>query len=267
MLRFFSLMVMTFAFNLWLTTPTSTAIAQGNITETTEETTEPIVRERHIIRVTVTAPEEIKVEEGDEIQVGQVIAERTEERERLQAKRDELALAIAKLQEPMVKPAAPPTPTFAPEETAVDSARSALAYWESIPLPDFRFVKEEMIMVHDKEILQERQDVALKRLEAQRELNTAIANLQAARNQYEYTLYQYQINLLEIEQRQRERTLEAMKLGSRLDEIDKQLETLSAIKSPYAGKVRKVQILNQSDLQINAEITLLIPESNILVNP
>lgn len=257
-IRILSATLITLGINFWLTKPVQIAIAQDI---TTEQTTES-ARERHVIKVTVSAPDDIKVQEGDRIEVGQVIAERGEEKRRLEVKRDELSLAITQLQEPLIIPSQPPAPSYAPEQAALESARLSVEYWDSVVKPDFRFVKEEMIMVHDKAVLDERQDIALNQLKAQTQLNTAIANLQTAKNQYEYSVYQYQVSLLEIEQSQRERKLEVLNLGSRLDEIDRQLTAFAAVKSPYSGRVRKVQIINQSDLQINAEITLLITKSD-----
>jgi biotin carboxyl carrier protein len=255
------LLLMTLGLNLWLTKPVEmTAIAQ----DTTEkiETPKEESRQRHIVNVVVTSPEDIKVKEGDRIAVGQILADRTQQRQLLEARKKQLSFAIARLMQPVTPPPPPPTPSYAPEESAVNSAQLAIAYWENVPEPDFRFKSMDLVMVMDQKILKEKQSIQLRKMQAQTQLNQAIANLQAAKNNHQNNLYQYQLGLLELEQTQRDREIEALKITEQLAEVDKQIAEVTAIKSPYAGRVRKVEIVNQSGLQINAEITLLIVKTD-----
>ena len=45
-------------------------------------------------------------------------------------------------------------------------------------------------------------------------------------------------------------------LQTQLDKVDEELEQLTSVYSPYRGKVRRVKVLNQSDRNINVEVTL-----------
>jgi len=53
--------------------------------------------------------------------------------------------------------------------------------------------------------VEKRQDIAQKQIEAQQELNSAIANLQDAQVRYQRELYTYNINLSQAEADQRQR--------------------------------------------------------------
>jgi hypothetical protein len=46
-----------------------------------------------------------------------------------------------------------------------------------------------------------------------------------------------------------------------LDNLNQQISELSVIRSPYAGRVRRVKIINQNNLTITAEVTLLVKNS------
>ncbi|MFP5275328.1 hypothetical protein [Coleofasciculus sp.] len=152
----------------------------GNDVETlhatsVQEKSEPIrTRTRHTVSATVAKLENIQVEEGDRVKIGQVLVDNPDERKFLLTKRRELELAIATNQ-PVPIPPSPPIADYSAEVAAVESARAMLASLNQTPLPEYRFRKEELIQVMDRDIIRERQALALERVRSEQVLNQAIA--------------------------------------------------------------------------------------------
>ncbi|NBD19028.1 MAG: hypothetical protein GVY04_23735 [Cyanobacteria bacterium] len=230
--------------------------AQQNLEQPLEPVPVTNTRKRHTITVTVSSPEDIKVAEGDRITEGEVIADRTKEREKLIQQRDQLQLVINKAMQ--ATPIPPPEPSYAAQQAAVAEAREMVAYWKQLPQPRYRFKQEDLIVSLDTATVEKRQDIAQKQIEAQQELNSAIANLQDAKSRYQRELYNYNINLSKAEADQRQREMDVLRLREKLDNLNQQISELSVIRSPYAGRVRKVKIVSQNNLNITAEVTLLV---------
>jgi len=232
--------------------------AQQSLEQPLEQPPVTSTRKRHTITVTVSSPEDIKVEEGDRITEGEVIADRTKEREKLIQQRDQLQLVINKAMQATPIPPPPPEPSYAAQQAAVAEAREMVAYWKQLPQPKYRFKQEDLIVSLDTETVEKRQDIAQKQIEAQQELNSAIANLQDAQSRYQRELYTYNINLSKAEADQRQREMDVLRLREKLDNLNQQISELSVVRSPYAGRVRRVKIMNQNNLTITAEVTLLV---------
>lgn len=237
--------------------------AQQNLEQPEDSPTVNSTRKRHTITVTVSSPEDIKVEEGDRITEGEVIADRTKEREKLIQQRDQLQLVINKAIQATPLPSAPPEPSYAAQQAAVEEAREMVAYWKQLPKPEYRFKQEDLILSLDAETVEKRQTLAQKRIEAQQELNSAIANLQDAKSRYQRELYNHNINLSKEEANQRQREMDVLRLREKLDNLNQQIGELSVVRSPYAGRVRRVKIINQNNLTITAEVTLLVRNREI----
>jgi multidrug resistance efflux pump len=218
-------------------------------------------RKRHTIAVTVSSPEDIKVEEGDRITQGAIIADRTRERQELIQRRKQLNLAIAKASEPTPTPPPPPEPSYAAQQVAVEEAREMVAYWKQVPKPEYRFKQEDLILSLDTETVEKRQTLAQKRIEAQQELNSAIANLQDAKSRYQRELYNYQIKLSQAKADGRQQAIDLLRMQEKLDNLNQEIEELSVIRSPYPGRVRRVKIISQTNSNITAEVTLLVKSS------
>ena len=135
-----------------------------------EQPTQPNEAPRHLtINVTITDPDDLKVTEGDRITVGQLIADRTRDRNRLEA-----------------------------------------------------------------------------------QLPTAHTNLLS-----------YQQQWANYEQRLRDRKYQVAQTQLKLDEVEHAIATLSVIRSPYAGRIRRVKWLGQgTDGMLSAEITLMVRPSD-----
>jgi len=232
--------------------------AQQNLEQPEDSPAVNSTRKRHTITVTVSSPDDIKVAEGDRLEGGAVIADRTRERAKLEGQRDQLQLAINQASQAMPLPPAPPEPSYAAEQAALEQAREMVAYWKQLPKPEYRFKQEDLIMSLDTETVAQRQRLAQNRIEAQQELNSAIANLQTAKSRYQRELYNHQIQLSQAQAQQRRQALDVVRLQEKLDYFNQQIEELGVIRSPYAGRVRKVKMVRQTNSNLTAEVTLLI---------
>lgn len=91
---------------------------------------------RLTITVSVADPEDLKVSEGDRIEAGQLIADRTRDRARLETQHQQLTLTLQKLQtatlaaplQPATVPAvaALPPPSYLEEAAAIEQAKATV---------------------------------------------------------------------------------------------------------------------------------------------
>lgn len=89
------------------------------------------------ISVSVDGPEDLKVSEGDEINEGQIIADRTRERRRLESQKKQLIISLTKVQNstitkplpPLTSPEIKPLPpnSYLEEEAAIAQSKSSVA--------------------------------------------------------------------------------------------------------------------------------------------
>ncbi|KAM3092572.1 hypothetical protein ACKFKF_31125, partial [Phormidesmis sp. 146-12] len=83
-------------------TPTSSSAPTPSPTATPTQRTG-----RFKLQLTLTAPEDLKVKEGDTVLVGQVLSDRTRERQRLETQKAQVEIQIQRLNQPPIKPLAP----------------------------------------------------------------------------------------------------------------------------------------------------------------
>jgi multidrug resistance efflux pump len=223
------------------------------------EPTPSRTRTRHTVSATVAKLENIQVEEGDRVKIGQVLVDNPEERKFLETKRRELELAIATNQ-PVPIPPSPPIADYSAEVAAVESARAMLASLNQTPLPEYRFRTEELIQVMDRDIIRERQALALERVRSEQVLLAAIANLQTAKSDYQQRLSDYQSKVMEVQRENAERELLQAKFRRDLAELQLNFSNTGATLSPYSGRVRQVKVLGQSENGLKVEIVLLVSE-------
>jgi multidrug efflux pump subunit AcrA (membrane-fusion protein) len=222
---------------------------------TTEETVNP---RRLSMTFQVETPQEILVKDGDRLIAGQIVASNQQIKTDLIAQKQETQLALKVLTSPLLHPPAPPEPSYANEKAAIDSAKAAIAYWEKLPEPEFRFIDKNLVTTFEQDVLEKRQEIARRKMQAHFTLNTAIANLQEAEANYQKELYSHQLKLLEIDQEERRRLTEAISLREKIATLDKALQDAD-FKSPYSGKIRKVRILGQNGRLLNVEILVINP--------
>ena len=267
--------------------PTTTDLPPEPLQQTNEDTPR-----RLTITVSVTDPSDLKVKQGDRVSQGQLIADRTRERERLEVQHQQLSLTLQKLQSatitaPLQPAAVPaiatlPSPSYLEEEAAiarakatVDQAEAAIAakqqeltYLAELPNLD------PLVMEHEQAKLAElqRQHTA-----AIRDFQLAQGKLSKAQADTDYQEYRHSLDLAErveranqvalsyqrqwaeYEQRLRDRDYQLSQTQLRLDEVDNALASLAVVTAPYAGRIRQVKWLGQgADGALSVELTLLI---------
>ena len=131
-------------------------------------------------------------------------------------------------------------------------------------------------------IILEHEQAKLKQLQQQhtaavRDYQLAMGKMQSAKDSRKYQEYQasinsarrveemnqarlnYQRQLAEYEQRLTDREFQVTQLVEKLNDVENAIATLSVVKSPYAGTVRRIKWLGQSaDGSLTAEVTLMV---------
>ena len=269
---------------------TSWATANNQPTQT--ETTTP---KRLNITVTVTEPDDLKINEGSVIKSGDIIADRERERTRLTAQQKQLQLSLDRLQAASITPpaapqAVPPVMALPPvsyleHEAAVAKTKSQIDSIES----EVELKQEEIEYLSGVKnldpIILEHEQAKLKQLKldhtaAVREYQLAMGKMQTAKSDRSYQEYQasintarrveemnqarlnYQRQLSEYEQRLADREFQVTQLQEKLNDVDNQIASVAVVKSPYNGTVRRIKWLGQSpDGSLTASVTLMVNRS------
>ena len=263
----------------------ATAIAQVTQTETTTP-------KRLNITVNVSEPDDLKVSEGEQIAKGEIIADRERERTRLTAQQKQLQLSLDRLKAASITPPAVPqqVPTvmalppvsYLEHEAAVEKTKAAIASIESeleLKQSEISYLKgvknlDPIILEHEQAKLQQ---LKQQHTAAVRDYQLAMGKMQTAKSDRSYKEYQasintarrveemnqarlnYQRQLAEYEQRLTDREFQVTQLIEKLNNVENAIATLSVVKSPYAGTVRRINWLGQSaDGSLTAEVTLMV---------
>jgi DNA repair exonuclease SbcCD ATPase subunit len=251
---------------------------------------------RLTVTVKVQEPQDLKVQEGSVVKKGQLIADRSRERTRLNSQKQQLTLSLQKLQSYAPFPPTPPQPvpavkalpptSYLEHEAEGERAKAAISSVESeieTKKQEIAYLKElpnldPIILEHEQAKLKE---LKLKHTAAVRDYQLAVGKLQTAKNQRSYQEYQasleaarrveevnqarssYERQLAEYQQRLGEREFQVAQVKAKLQEVDNAIAQLATVKSPYDGTVRRVKWLGQSpDGSLSAEITLMIARDN-----
>lgn len=222
---------------------------------------------RHQITCNVTAIEDVKVTEKQTVTQGQTLCDRTEARATLEAKKQQLELALQ--QQPIsVSPAMPlqlPPADFSVEEIAIKAAQAELARLEMLPSPQFMhkdpWFQEAVEPQKWQENLERQQQIANARYQVG-EAMAALNQAKAKRQQEELTfLQQQQLSqqqlLLDQQRSHQQASYQKAQLLNDLQELEEKIEEITAIKSPYDGSIRRVKVTGQSDRTIQVEISLI----------
>lgn len=265
------------------------AIAQQSINlSPPEQKTPPATDEfprRLTINVAVADVEDLKVAEGDRVTVGQLIADQSRQRQRLEAQAQQLDLTLHRLQVATISAPLPPKrppvildPTYLEETAAIDQAKATIDQAEAA----IAAKRQEIDYLSDldgiESIVLEHETAKL--AELQRHHTTAVRGYQLATGKRSTAEYQHSITLAdaianqnrdhltyqrqvaEYEQRLRDREFQISQTQLRVNEINEAIETLAVIRSPYAGRVRRIKWLGQgTDGLLSAEVTLMVRTS------
>ena len=95
-----------------------------------------------------------------------------------------------------------------------------------------------------------------KRSSAEYEHSRAVAIDASGRNR---DMLSYQSQWADFEQRLRDRDFQLAQTQLRVDEVENEIATLSVVRSPYAGRIRRIKWLGQgADGMLSAEISLMV---------
>ncbi|WP_083636590.1 hypothetical protein [Leptolyngbya sp. 'hensonii'] len=244
------------------------------------------------LKLTLTAPEDLKVREGDRVQEGQMLADRTRDRERLEGQQKQLQLQVDRLKAPIPGPPPPrtipemaalPAPSFLKEVAEVDRVRlkveaaernltqqqRKLDVLQTLPANEI----PEATIPHEQEVLAQRQREVD---QANADLALAQAQLGQAQQERQYQEYLHSLELSkraisiqaqelqrqdQVQRQQaqeRERSFQLAQLDAQMQQLNAQLLLLSAIRSPYNGNVQRIKFTGQSDQNLMVELVLVV---------
>lgn len=227
---------------------------------------------RHRIQVQVISLNDLKIAEGTEVVANQIISDRTEERQSLEAERKQIENSIHQLSIPTSKLAEIPEPNFAVEEAAIQQIKDELQLMEAqsvAPPPEtsFRFKDETLRKLLEAKQLEARAEaitaeannrtkLAESKARLVGQLNSAIAALNKAKSNYQHQQYEHSLNLVRQQSEMQRQQYQIASLVGKKQEIEGKLREITQIKSPVAGKVRRIKNLGQKDRQINLEVVI-----------
>ncbi len=244
-------------------------------------TTPPVSTQPRVLTFTLTLsePDDLKVRQGDTVAVGDVLADRTRERNALQAQIEQTTLSLQRIQSQQVldPPAplpVPPVATLPPVFYGTQEAK-IVAIEDSIDLQKRKIDLLTTMPPWDvPPALREHEDRVLEQL--YRDLTLAQAELKQAKERRAHQEYEHSIAMArraeesnqqrlahnqqrqQAEQQRREKAFQEAQLQAQIQTIQAKLSDLSTVRSPYAGTIRRVKWLGQSDNRLTVEITLAI---------
>ena len=216
-------------------------------------------RNRHTITLVLSQLSDLKVEEGQRINVGDIISDRTSERTKLQAKKQRLAASLTRARLPLRELKPVPVPKFQTELVALKQAQFQLdTIVQQVKNFDVKFYHKDPwhVQVFESEKVQELADLKRRELEASINLEKAIARLDEAKLNYQKQQYEHSLKVSDYQTSLQKQQDRINSLQSQIDKVDEELEQLTGVYSPYRGKVRRVKILGQNERSINVEVTL-----------
>jgi hypothetical protein len=203
------------------------------------------------LKLTLDSPADLKVQQGDEVKIGQMLSDRASTRATLFKQKRQLESQLAQLRNSSHP--IRPSPSYAQEQAQIEVALIKMAqaklaiqaFWANSPYTEAAW--EQLPLATEKGKLEVLNSDLVK---AQVEFKIATAQLQDARDKYRQTLYDDRV--------QRDTTPEQARILMQLREIETQLAGLGMVRSPYPGTIKKVKWLGQTDQQLQVELTLAI---------
>ncbi|NJN57769.1 MAG: hypothetical protein HC879_09850 [Leptolyngbyaceae cyanobacterium SL_5_9] len=243
------------------------------------------------LRLTLSSPADLKVEEGDRIEAGEVLADRVRERQQIQTQLDKLRLQMAQLQQPIPGPpsirpipevAGLPSASFLDEVANVERQRTLVTAAEAAVMNQQRMLDmltgmdnsqiPQATIPHEEEVLKQKQQLLN---QARADLQLAEAQLGQAQSERQFQEYQHSLEMSkraisiqqaelqrqeEVQHQQaelRDRAYDVAQLEAQIQNLETQLFTLSAVRSPYAGTIQRVKFEGQNDQSLIVELVLV----------
>jgi hypothetical protein len=203
------------------------------------------------LKLTLDDPADLKVTQGDRIQKGQVLSDRTSVRKHLEQQRQAIRLKLEHLN--TSAGAGSSQVSYVVEQARirqsqmrVQQAKEAIALFKTnSPWTDYAWASLPLY----KESTQVSQ-LVIKVQDAEAELGLAVAQLQAAReNKQKKTVGQ-------------DTSVQQALLMSQLRDIEMRLDGVGVVRSPYSGMVKKIKWLGQTDQAFLVEATIAVESSD-----
>jgi hypothetical protein len=202
------------------------------------------------LKLTLDDPADLKVKQGDRIQKGQILSDRreaarklrTSARKPLEQQRQSIRLKLEHLNAKAETGSNPVT--YAVEQAKVrqakvqvKQAREAIALFKTnSPWTDYALASLPLY----KESTQVSQ-LVIKVRDAEAELGLAVAQLQAAR---------------EKKPARQDTSVQQDLLMAQLSDVEARLDGVGVVRSPYAGIIKKIKWLSQTDQDLLTEVTI-----------
>lgn len=253
--------------------PHSRSVSEGVTPNSSTITSNGDQARRFKIRLTLTAPDDLKVKESDVVILGQVIADRVRDRTRLQFQKDGLVREIGRLRKLAVMPVPPvrslPDTDYMEEAANVEKIRQkafeaskqreqqqrkldVLANLDQADLP-------ESVIPHEQLVLEQRQR---EENTAQAEVQLSLGKLSKAKELRQDKEYAHSLEMskraIAIKESELKTQGQIADLEARLSQVEISLSQLSAVRSPYSGRIQKIKFVGQSDQNLSVELTLLV---------
>jgi hypothetical protein len=200
------------------------------------------------LKLTLDDPADLKVKQDDRIQKGQVLSDRTSARKQLEQRRQAIRLKLEHLNASAGADSS--QVRYAVEQAKVrqaqvrvQQAKKEIAQFKAhSPWTDYAWASLPLY----KESTQVSQ-LVIKVQDAEAELGLAVAQLQAAR---------------EKKPASRDTSLQQVLLMSQLRDVEARLDGVGVVRSPYAGTVKKIKWVGQTDREFFVEINLAVEGQN-----
>ena len=227
---------------------------------------------RHRIQVQVVSINDLKIAEGDSVTEGQIISDRTDERQSLVAERDQIDNAIKKLSIPSSQLTELPAANFTVEEAAIYQIKTELELLNAKPIAAhqetfFRFKDKRLQRLAEHDRLEKTAEKIAAATENQvklaeskarltGQLNSAVAALNKAKSNYQHQQYEHSLNLVRQQSEMQRQQYQVAGLVGNKQELEAKLRDITQIKSPVAGQVRRIKNLGQKDRTISLEVVI-----------
>lgn len=282
------------SFGFWLggKVPFPNAIAQSDKRSATPtDATKPRLLR---INLTLSDPKDLKVKQGDFLEVDAVISDREDERKRLQAERSDYITTIKLLSLPVAKPVEPlnikkvpmlPDQSFAEIESNIDlqmikvksaenkvsQQKQKIELIETLSARDLPSGTKEHEAVklteYETELKSEeaKLNVELGKFESEkswRSLKQYEAEQTEIRNALEKnrSLQEYSKAVADYERTEQERIFRIAEMQSKVSLVDEKLKEISTVRAQYASEVRRVRFIKQVNNSIDVELLLYITD-------
>ena len=246
---------------------------------------------RLTITVSVQQLADLKVKVGQTLKAGDLVADRTQERQRLNAQRSQLELTAQRLRTMTISPPSPPAPvpaiaalpdaSYLEAEAQVEKSKALVEQVSATVSQKKQEIEylakvpnlNSLVLEHETAKLQE---LELNHTAAIRDYQLSMGKLDSAQRDRRYQEYQQSLDVAErvearnrsaleyqqqwaaYEQRQRDREYQVSQTQLKLNEVTNAIATLSVVRAPAAGKVRRIKWLGQgADGRLSAELTLI----------